>query len=251
MNSQITSTETGKLEFLTTADRIGAQLCRDAIWAGPRCNWLGDSMEQVGKDWKVVHRALGPDFYGGTSGVALFLGRLFASTGARLFQKPAVAAVRQAISPAAVLGGPATIGFYSGLTGIAYTLAALSQIFQSEELAQKGKRILKALAGQAPQPLALDVISGSAGAVPALLSIRGLLGEDSLLDLAVRHGENLLATATETSFGISWNTLNIPAAERRQDLTGFSHGTAGIAWALLELFAATGEGRFCDAAERG
>lgn len=27
--------------FLETADFLGARLCRDAIWAGNRCNWLG------------------------------------------------------------------------------------------------------------------------------------------------------------------------------------------------------------------
>jgi len=33
---------------LPVADAIGARLCRDAIWAGRRCNWLGASMEPVG-----------------------------------------------------------------------------------------------------------------------------------------------------------------------------------------------------------
>jgi len=34
-------------------------------------------------------------------------------------------------------------------------------------------------------------------------------------------------------------------------LTGFSHGAAGISWALLELFRATGEERFRQGAEQG
>src|SRR4029077_11160115 len=54
---------------------------------------------------------------------------------------------------------------------------------------------------------------------------------------ARRHGDAL-----------SWTTL--PGADPAQpDLTGFSHGTAGIAWALLELAATTGEARFSEAAE--
>src|SRR5512140_2885050 len=36
-----------RTQFLEAAAAIGADLCRDAIWDGPRCNWLGDSMEPL------------------------------------------------------------------------------------------------------------------------------------------------------------------------------------------------------------
>src|SRR5208283_3062683 len=67
--------------FLETAISIGARLCRDAIWDGRRCNWLGDSMEFESNSWTVVHRAFGPELYNGTSGVALFLAQLYSLTG--------------------------------------------------------------------------------------------------------------------------------------------------------------------------
>ena len=67
---------------------------------------------------------------------------------------------------------------------------------------------------------------------------------DFLLDLALQHGEMLLQGANRNGDGWSWKTM--PAA---RDLTGFSHGTAGIAWALLELYAASREQRFLDAAQ--
>ncbi|HWW62310.1 MAG TPA: hypothetical protein VN181_13140, partial [Thermoanaerobaculia bacterium] len=62
--------------FVDTAFDIGAQLCRDAIWSNNACNWLGDSMDPVLGEWRVVHRSFGADFYSGTSGVAMFLARL-------------------------------------------------------------------------------------------------------------------------------------------------------------------------------
>jgi lantibiotic modifying enzyme len=77
-----------------------------------------------------------------------------------------------------------------------------------------------------------------------LLDIYQKHPEDFLLELAIRHGEHLLATARKNEFGWSWNTM-----DTQRDLTGFSHGTAGIAWALLELHGKTGEQRFRDAAE--
>src|SRR5947209_10966594 len=46
--------------FLQAADNIGTKLCRDALWADKRCNWLGDSMDVVDRAWQVVHRAFGP-----------------------------------------------------------------------------------------------------------------------------------------------------------------------------------------------
>jgi lantibiotic modifying enzyme len=250
MSSQSSSTDAKRSEFLQVADAIGARLCRDALWDGERCNWLGDSMEHIGKDWKVAHRALGPDLYGGTSGVALFLGCLFAFTGERLFRKTALGGIRQAISRTAIPEESSGLGFYSGLTGIAYSLVTLSRLFESAELDEHARRVLEGPLTRAPEPSALDVIAGSAGAIPALLTMSRVLGEDSACELAVRHGHNLLATADVRSVGLSWNTLNIPAADRRQDLTGFSHGAAGIGWALLELGEVTGEPRFVNAAEQ-
>ena len=70
----------GPQEFLATADAIGSRLCRDALWAGSRCNWVGSSMEFVDNAWRPVHRAFGGEFYNGTSGIALFFSRLFALT---------------------------------------------------------------------------------------------------------------------------------------------------------------------------
>ena len=62
--------------FLDAAWSIGMRLCRDAIWDGDRCNWLGDSMEPHAGEWKVAHKSFGPELYSGTTGIALFLARL-------------------------------------------------------------------------------------------------------------------------------------------------------------------------------
>ena len=64
------------------AARIGRRICDEAIWHDGRCNWIGASNEerpfgQVG----VSYGALGPDFYGGTSGIGFFLAQLYLVTG--------------------------------------------------------------------------------------------------------------------------------------------------------------------------
>ena len=237
--------------FLSAADFIGARLCRDAVWAGERCNWLGDSMEFVGGQWSVAHRAFGPELYGGTSGVALFLTEAYRLTGEPLFRATALGGLRQALSRLEDFAAPGRAGFYTGRTGVAYALARAGEIFEDESLTGRGLELIEGLTADEPDERMTDVLAGSAGAVAALIALHKKYGRDFLLELAVRHGNFLVGAARKTAAGWSWNTLNIEPERRREDLTGFSHGAGGISWALLELWRATGEGKFRVAAEQG
>lgn len=234
--------------FLEAADSIGARLCRDALWAGSRCNWMGASMEFVGNTWAVVHRVFGPELYNGTAGIALFLARLFEATNEKLYRTTAEGGIRQALSRLEDINPTAHAGFYTGLMGIAYTSLQLGETFGNQEFIEKGLQLVETLVKDNPDQQALDVLAGSAGCIPALLNIQQRYQKDYLLDLAIRHGEHLLETARKSENGWSWNTLE---DFTRHDLTGFSHGTAGIAWALLELFRVTRQEKFRAGAEQG
>lgn len=237
--------------FLEAADSIAARLCRDALWAGGRCNWLGDSMELVGGRWTIAHRAFGPDLYSGTSGVALFLAEAFRKTGEPLFRETSAGGVRQALSRLEEVPAQARIGFYTGHTGIGYALTRIGELIDEGEFVDRGLQLVEALAEVEPDERATDVLAGSAGAIPAFLHLRKRYGREPLLELARRHGEFLVRAARKAQGGWSWNTLGVPAEQRKQDLNGFSHGAAGVSWALLELWQATGEERFRVAAEQG
>jgi len=234
-------------QYLETASRIGARICRDAIWSGERCNWLGDSMEKLDGSWKVAHRALGPDFYGGTSGIALFLDRLYGFTGEQLFRETAEGAMRQARSRMQQMAPTLRRSFYLGITGIAYAFSAMGL----EDEARQALRILidEGLPSADVGGDSLDVISGITGAIPPLLNMSVTLNSDQLLALAVHYGEELLAQAQKSDAGWSWNTMRVAAEYRLEDLTGFSHGAAGIAWAFSELFEHTRDPRFRTAAQ--
>ena len=237
--------------FLDAADFIGARLCRDALWDGARCNWLGDSMEFVGGQWVVAHRAFGPDLYGGTSGIALFLAELYKLTGERLFRQTAAGGARHALSRLEDTPAGARVGFYTGHAGIGYALVRLGEIFGAQEFVERGLQIVEDAAREGPSEQATDVLAGSAGLIPALLALHRKYPRDSFLELALGHGNFLLGAARKTTAGWSWNTLNIPDEQRQQDLTGFSHGAGGVAWALLELWGATRQEKFRAAAEQG
>ncbi|HEX8220990.1 MAG TPA: lanthionine synthetase LanC family protein [Chloroflexia bacterium] len=235
-------------DYLQTAAGIAAQLCRDALWDGARCNWLGSSMEPVGNAWAVVQRSFGPELYGGTSGIALFLARAHQMTGERIFRKTAEGAIRHAESRIALDTPPNTrVAFYSGYTGLAYVLIEAGAAFEDEELTGRGMRLLNALAGGDNTEQEVDIISGYAGAIPALLAIYTRHRQEFLLELAEELGEQLLKRAAKSDIGWSWQTLGTSTLH---DLTGFAHGTAGIGHALLELNRATGKAQFLEAAEQ-
>ena len=147
-------------------------------------------------------------------------------------------ALEHALAYAREIHPHARAGFYSGATGIAYAALELSR-------SDHAMSLLRMLTDDDAAHQGLDVVSGSAGAIPAFLAIHQRCPQQFLLDLALRHGEHLLTTPRKNGQSWSWNTLNAAAG---RDLTGFSHGTAGIAWALLELYRATNESRYREAA---
>ena len=91
----------------------------------------------------------------------------------------------------------------------------------------------------------MDVMQGNAGAIVPLLSLHKMTGSQGPLDLAYRLGDRLLQLARPCGdSGVGWLGAQYPD----HPMTGFSHGSSGFAWALTELFAATGERAFADKA---
>src|SRR5262249_49468433 len=161
---------------------------RDALWDGARCNWMGDSMELESNTWTIVHRAFGPELYNGTSGIALFLAQLYLATQEKPFKTAAIGAALQAASRSAEIPPSGRPAFYSGQTGIAYVLAELGELFDRDDLLQTAFSLIEGQQSLELDPNLLDVISGSAGAIPAFLRFYRKHTREVFLQLAVRHG---------------------------------------------------------------
>jgi lantibiotic modifying enzyme len=236
--------------FLDVAWSIGTRLCRDAIWDGGRCNWLGDSMEAHAGEWKVAHKSFGPDLYSGTSGIALFLAQLHRCRPDEVIAQTAHGAFRQALSRAGEIPAEMRHALYSGWIGIALALLDAARLLADPSLKREALRLVDDQLGHEVAPASLDVISGAAGAILGLSAIDGRLGGDRYLGEARRLGDHLLVHARCGDEGWSWQTLP-PLGPEQKDLTGYSHGTAGIALGLLELFVRTGDSRFLEGALGG
>jgi lantibiotic biosynthesis protein len=236
--------------FLDTAATLGARICRDALWGGGVCNWIGFSMESLGGRWRHVHRAYGGELYSGTSGIALFLARLHAATGERVFRRTALGAIRHALEHSAEeIPPPSRIGAYSGWTGLADAALQIAALLGEGSLRAPALAMLEEAAGT-EAGRNFDLLAGYAGAIPLLLRARGIhQGPESLLEAAARLGDHLLAVAARDDAGWSWGEYGMPGVKQTGNLLGFSHGAGGIGWALLELHHATGEERFREAAE--
>ncbi|UUU37070.1 type 2 lanthipeptide synthetase LanM family protein [Streptomyces sp. CA-210063] len=193
----------------------------------------------------------GSDLYSGTSGIALFLGHLGAITG----EPSATLLARRALTSARTQarewlreqpdtsGSPPPVGAFDGLASVVYALTSLGVLWAERDLLDEAAELVERLPPLISRDLSLDVVHGSAGCLLVLLSLHTVRPSPRTLDVAIRCGERLLATAQPVHRGIAWTTL-----DDQPPLGGFSHGTAGITLSLLRLAARSGDNRFHQAA---
>jgi lantibiotic modifying enzyme len=117
-------------------------------------------------------------------------------------------------------------------------------VWDRPELLAEAEKWAHSLSSRISNDKSFDVISGSAGLIAVLLALHQHCASTQTLELAVQCGDHLLQHAQQTPQSTAWITLSNSAAP----LTGFSHGAAGIAWALMKLAGATRELRFREAA---
>jgi hypothetical protein len=232
------------VDGLAVAAEIGARLVREAIWHADHCNWMGAPLADP-RQARVVSQALGPDLYAGTSGVALFLAELAAVTGDAAIGRTASGAIRQALAQAGTISSPARRGLYTGWVGIALAATRVGRLLDDATLIGRARDLLRML--PADGAAEHDFLSGTAGAVAGLLVLAGALDDPALVVRAADLGDALIAAADKSAAGYSWAARAIRPA---RNLTGLAHGAAGIGYALLELYAVTGDAAYRAAAEQ-
>jgi type 2 lantibiotic biosynthesis protein LanM len=235
-------------ELQNAADResllAGARAAADrlhslALCSGHQASWIG--LTQVDEErWALL--PLGTDLYAGLPGVTLFLAYLGAVTDEERYSRLARATletIRGQVRRNPSLTGP--IGAFSGWGGLVYAFAHLAVLWEEPALLREAEQIMRALESLVDQDIAYDVLGGAAGCLASLISLFRAAPSERALATTIKCGDHLIRHAQAMAEGVAWPPHGIGPAK---PLTGFSHGTAGIAWALLELAAVTGEERF-------
>lgn len=230
-------------ELLNAAVEVGLRLEALSFSRGEATFWLAQKFQDGA--YPCVLSAAGPDLYLGISGIALFLAQLGAVTGdvrfTRLARGASITLQAQIAQGARLVSA---IGGFAGWGAILYTLTHLGALWRDESLLDRAEQVAAPLGPQIDADDLSDIVGGAAGCLVALLGLNALRPSGPALSLAVRCGERLLERARPMEPGLGW----ILDMAGQRPLAGFSHGAAGISWALLQLAAVVGDDRFHQAA---
>ena len=130
--------------------------------------------------------------------------------------------------------------------GIGFAAAEAGAMLDADDVVKRGLAVARR-ASDDDTPENYDIVSGAAGRIGALLRLHARFHEQWMLDAAVAAGGQLIASAEQSAYGWSWGAGR--SKYLAHNLTGYSHGTAGVALALLDLSAVTSNAAFRQAAE--
>ena len=242
--------------LIEEACRVGDRLAELALQDGMYAGWIG--FAYVKKSWSLD--ALLEDLYGGSPGLILALAYLGsfgfppqrAKTGRGGDPEKYTELARRATRSLRIrledkARQPRTLGAFNGWAGIIYLLSHLGALWNDSELLSCAHGFVERLPEMIEKDEALDMVGGCAGCIGSLLSLHKVSPSEKVLAACIQCGERLLARSQRMENGLGWFT-NL---ETTHPITGFAHGTAGIAWALLELAAQTRIEKYKTAALEG
>jgi type 2 lantibiotic biosynthesis protein LanM len=237
-------------EILQQAIAIAKKLQKEAINSKDNsATWIAPQYILESKRFQL--QPMGYSLYDGSCGVALFLAALEKVTGGSGFRELALAALQPLCqdlrgSTSANIPKEFGIGGAIGCSSFVYVLVRISQFLKEPILLDYAKQAASLIT---PDSITtdnkFDIMSGTAGTIFGLLALHTTSPDSEVLEQAVSCGRHLLNNRVTSDSGYqTWATL-----DRKLLLTGFSHGAAGIAYALLRLYQATGEDIFLEAAQ--
>jgi type 2 lantibiotic biosynthesis protein LanM len=238
-----TGTEATPQQLILAARAVGDRLQQLAFGGRDDVAWIG-LVPADERTWSLS--PLGPDLYDGLPGVILFLAHLGSVTGDGRYSalaKSALKTLRRQIERAR---DASAIGGFNGWGGIIYAFAHLGAIWGDPTMFWEAERLLDPVLQLIARDKTLDVIGGAAGCALAVRSLHNCRPSARILEVAHVCGEHLIHSAQPADKGIGW----MSGANATSLLTGFAHGNAGIAYALLEIAKMTCEPRFKKTALR-
>ncbi len=241
-------------QFLNAAQQIGTKIYQRAIIdEHSQAHWLG--LSYVNHTNRFQYQPLGYTLYDGNCGIALFLSALFSITREDKERCLALNALRPLKSILGYKNSDLTakfiqqigIGGATGVGSILYGLVKISHLLEDKSWLEEGVKIAQFLSREMIEgDYQLDIMGGSAGAILGLLSLYRETKVMTLLQQAIHCGQILIERRISSEGKpLAWKTI----AEK--PLTGFSHGAAGISYALGQLYEITGNQDYLKVAMEG
>jgi lantibiotic modifying enzyme len=229
------------------AVRIGERLAQLAVIESGEAHWVGP---EILPDRCSMFLPLAADLYAGVAGIALFLAYLGRTTGRDDFDALARAAYGSVRRRLQAPEEGAAIGAFFGIPSMLYAALHLAVLWREPAVLVEALPALRTIRRNVPRDRSFDLMRGAAGCLAVMLRLHRHLAPArdprltaAAFEIAQACGQHLLHHALPIDGGIAW-----PPIIGAYPLLGFSHGTAGIAWALFELAAATGEECYWEAA---
>jgi type 2 lantibiotic biosynthesis protein LanM len=238
-------------QLLASADTIAQEISsRSIAEAEGSVYWI--ALSYIPNVERFQLQPLDESLYNGNCGIALFLAALDYLRGSSQYRHLTLSALQYTCKVLQLDNADLTqrfaknigIGGASGLGSIIYSLVKISHFLKEPALIEDAQGFANLIT---PEVIVtdqqLDVMGGAAGAILGLLALYHKTGEKTVLDKAVACGQHLL----EHRISVNGSPKAWKSFEDKP-LTGFSHGAAGIAYALLRLYSVTQDNNYLEAA---
>jgi len=231
--------------ILEEAKRIGEEIADLAIWSDDKntITWLSMGVTRLGNiEYSVMKLGL----YSGILGMALFYAYLYKITNIPKFKDISQASVNTALKDYihGKQDGQEDHSAYLGYAGAIYVFMHLHSVFKRPDLIEEADKLLNRIEELIDHDSQFDILSGNAGLIPICLDFYEMTGNKKAFYIAKRCGDVLLNHSHNDKGNIYWRSQDMPLD--KPPLTGFSHGTAGIAWALTKLYKITNEVKYLE-----
>lgn len=244
--------ENNSYEF-KAIDKITSTLQKTAIYGKNKCdvNWIGISSigERGNTAWSI--RPLSNYFYDGLAGIAVYFAALNKVTGrydeiCNALEKNLFSYTEEICERKDELEGESS-GVFNGESGLIYAYQLLYRFTNNKKYLDYAEMHLKKITTIIQKDKDYDVIYGNAGALHIILNMYKLTRNADYMKLANIAGRVLIDGQIKKGedYG-GWIT-----AGSKTPLSGFSHGAAGILWALTRLWKETGNPVVLDTIEKG
>jgi len=209
-------------------------------------SWLAPVLETESQRYRLM--PLGHDLYGGMPGTALFFAALYKVTRNLKYKDLALETISAILNilkkeKFRTLITEFGAGGIAAPVSLAYTLVKISELTDGPNLIDDALKVSSFIDNESiSSDKNYDIIAGGAGTILCLLKLHEASGDEPLIKKAAAIGKYLLSSRVKTKNGRAWKNFTDSC------LAGFSHGAAGIAYALLKLYKACGDNKFKVAA---